>query len=126
MKSFLVKLVGLTATIALISGLIFSLFLPQYYLTVLPFLLLFFFVVTLLIHIYQLNLAKKSISKFTRSSMLITFFKLVIYSTVAVAYIAFDTKNAIPFVVCLMLLYFIYTFFEVAEITKLSSSKQNK
>jgi hypothetical protein len=126
MKSFLVKLVGLTATIALIGGLIFSLFLPQYYLTVLPFLLLFFFVVTLLIHIYQLNLAKKSISKFTRSSMLITFFKLVIYSTVAVAYIAFDTRNAIPFVVCLMLLYFIYTFFEVAEITKLSSSKQNK
>lgn len=120
MKGFVVKLVVLTAGIAIIGGLIFSLFAAEYYLPVLPFLLLFFFITTLLIHLYQLKLAKQSVAKFARSNMLITFFKLIVYSVVAVIYIAIDKQNAVPFVICLMLLYLIFTFFEVAEITKIS------
>ena len=118
MKQFVVKLSGLTLFIALIGWLIFSIFLPEYYLPVLPFLLIFFFVVTILIHNYQLKLAKKSMAKFTRSSMLVTFFKLVLYSVVAVVYIALDTENAIPFVICLMILYIVYTSIEAKELTR--------
>lgn len=126
MKQFIVKLIGITAAIALISWLVFSLFLADYYLPVLPYLLLFFFVVTILIHAYQLKLAKKDIGKFARSNMLITFFKLVLYSVVAIVYIAFDAENAIVFVICLMLLYLIFTFFEVAEITRNSKPEGKK
>ncbi|MCY1721699.1 hypothetical protein OU798_15190 [Prolixibacteraceae bacterium Z1-6] len=124
MKGFIVKLTAISLGIALIGWLVFSLFLPEYYLPVLPFLLLFFFIVTLLIHAYQLGLAKKDIGKFARSNMLITFFKLIIYSVVTVIYIAIDSENAIPFVVCLMLLYLIFTFIEVSEISKISRSKK--
>lgn len=120
MKSFIAKLTGITLAIALIGWLIFTLLLPGYYLPVMPFLLLFFYVVTIGVHAYQLNLAKKDMGKFTRSNMLVTFFKLILYSTVAIIYIALDKENAIPFVVCLMLLYLIYTFIEVAELTRLS------
>jgi len=120
MKKFLIKLTLITLEIAFIGWLVFSFFLSQYYLPVLPFLLLFFYVVTLLIHAYQLSLAKKDIGKFARSNMLITFFKLILFSVVAVIYIALDSTNAIPFVVCLMLLYLIFTFVEVSEITKIS------
>lgn len=124
MKSFLIKLTVITLGLALIGGLVFSLFLPEYYLPVLPFLLLFFFVVTISIHAYQLSLAKKDIGKFARSNMLITFFKLVIYSVVAIVYIAVDKENAIPFVICLMLFYLVFTFLEVSESSKLVRSKK--
>jgi hypothetical protein len=126
LKGFIAKLIGLTAVIALIGGLVFSLFLPEFYLPVLPYLLLFFFIVTILIHWYQLKLAQKSIASFARSNMLITFFKLVLYSIVAIIYIALDSSNALPFVICLMLLYLVYTFFEVSEITRNPKPDQEK
>ena len=126
MKQFIVKLLGVTAAVALIGWLAFSLFFAEYYLPVLPFLLLFFFAVTILIHGYQLKLTKKDIGKFTRSNMLITFFKLVLYSVVAVVYIAVNSENAVVFVICLMILYLIFTFFEVSEITRIPKSGQKK
>ena len=126
LKGFIAKLIGLTAVIAIIGWLVFSLFLPEFYIPVLPYLLLFFFLVTVFIHWVQLKLAKKSIASFARSNMLITFFKLVLYSIVAIIYIALDSANAIPFVICLMLLYLIYTFFEVVEITRISKPLQKK
>jgi len=122
LKKFILKLAGITIAIAAIGWLVFSFFLAKYYLPILPFLLLFFFVVTILIHAYQLKLEKKDIGNFARSNMLITFFKLILYSIIAVVYIAFDTGNAIVFVVCLMLLYFVFTFVEVAEITRKTKS----
>ncbi len=123
MKKFIIKLSALTVAIALLGWLVFSFFLQNYYLPVLPGLLLFFFVVTLLIHAYQINLAKKDMGKFTRSIMLITFFKLILFSAVAIAYIAFAPQNALIFVVCLMFLYLIFTFFEVSEISRISRKK---
>ncbi|NQU54365.1 MAG: hypothetical protein HQ522_17710 [Bacteroidetes bacterium] len=125
-KKFILKLAGITIGIALLGWLAFSFFLTEYYLPVLPFLLLFFFVITILIHAYQINLAKKDIGKFARSNMLITFFKLILYSIVAVIYIAFDTENAIVFVICLMLLYLVYTFVEVSEISGTVKTNQKK
>lgn len=124
MKSFLIKLTVITLGLALIGWLAFSFFFTQYYLPALPFLLAFFYVITIAIHAYQLRLAKKDIGKFARSNMLITFFKLIVYSVIAVVYIAFDKENAIPFVVCLMLLYLVFTFIEVAESSKIARSNK--
>jgi len=120
MKSFIAKLILLTLAIALIGWLVFTLFLPQYYLPVFPYLLAFFFIVTLSVHAYQLKLAKKDLGKFTRSNMLITFFKLIIYSVFAVVYIANDKENAFAFVIALFLLYLIFSFIEVSEMSRFS------
>lgn len=120
MKSFIVKLSALTLGLALVGGLVFFFLLPEFYLPVMPALLLFFYIATLLIHAYQLRLAKKDIGKFARSNMLVTFFKLILFSTIAIIYIALDKENAIPFVICLMFLYLVYTFVEVAESSKVS------
>jgi hypothetical protein len=116
MKHFIINITIITISLALIGWLVFSQFIPQYYLPVLPFLLLFFAGSSVFIHAYQLRLAKKDFSKFTRSNMLITFFKLFLYSAVAVVYIAFDTANAKMFVICLMLLYVVFTVFEVTSL----------
>lgn len=124
MKSFIIKLTVLTLGLALLGWLVFSLFLPEYYLPVLPFLLLFFYCVTIAIHAYQISLSKKDIGKFARSNMMITFFKLILYSVVAIVYIAYDKEHAIPFVICLMLAYLIYTFIEVSEAAKISKASK--
>lgn len=123
LKRFIVKTIGISVLIALIGWLVFSLFLPQYYLPILPYTLLFFLVVTILVHVYQLELAKKDLAKFTRNNMLITFFKLIIYSLFTIIYIALDSENALVFVICVMLLYIIYSFVEVAELTRISNKK---
>lgn len=124
MKQFIAKLTVITIAIAVAGWLVFSLFLPEYYLPIFPGLLGFFYLVTLGIHAYQLRLAKKDLGKFTRSNMLMTFLKLILYSLVAVVYIAVDKANAIPFVICLMLLYLIFTYVEVSDLTRVSRSSK--
>ena len=119
MKRFIVRLTGITLVIALISWLVFSLAIPEYYLPVFPFLLLFFYFITIAIYAWQLKQAQNDMGKFSRSTMLITFFKLILYVVAAIIYIALDSENAIPFVICLIILYLIYTFYEVAEITNI-------
>lgn len=126
MKSFISKLTVLTLVLALIGWLLFSLVFPEYYLPILPLLLLFFYLVSLGIHAFLYKQAKKNVGKFTRASMLVTLIKLVVYSTIAVVYIAFNRENAYPFVACLLLLYVIYTVLEVREITTTVKRKRKK
>jgi len=123
MKSFIAKIAGVSVALAVAGWLAFSLFLPGYYLPVLPWMLLFFLVITLLVHAWQLKLIKKDMGRFARSNMLVTFFKLMIYSVFAVVYIASDKENALVFVVCLALVYFIFSFVEVSEITRIVRKK---
>lgn len=124
MKRFIIKLTGITLAIALIGGLVFSLFLPEHYLPVFPFLLAFFYLTTIGVHAYHTGLAKKDLGKFTRSNMLVTFLKLVVYSVLAVVYIVIDKENAIPFIVVLMLLYLVFTFVEVSDLSRIARSKK--
>ncbi len=123
MKNVILKLTAASIGIALIAGLLFFFFFREYYIPVLPFILVFFYVVTLLVHAYQLKLAKTDIGKFARINMLITFFKLVIYSIFAVVYIAIDSGNAIPFVICLFVIYSVFSFLEVSELSRISRKK---
>ena len=124
MKSFIINIAGISVVLTIIGWLIFSQFIPQYYLPVFPFLLLFFIVTSVSIHAYQLKLAKGNIAKFTRSNMLITFFKLVIYSSFAVIYMAADRENAKVFVICFLALYLIYTVFEVLSLIRITNGKK--
>lgn len=119
MKRFFVNIVLISVILSLIGWLIFSQFIPQYYLPVFPFILLFFSVTSVAIHAYQLQLAKKDMAKFTRSNMVVTFLKLFLYSAVAIIYIAVDSQNAKVFVVYFVLLYIIYTVFEVLSLLRI-------
>ena len=123
LKRFIVKTLGLSVVIILISWFIFSLFIPKYYLPVFPFTLAYFLIVSIAVHAYQLKLAKTNMAKFTQSTMLVTFFKLVIYSIFAVVYIANNSENALPFVIALFFLYLIFSFVEVSELTRISKRK---
>ncbi len=123
LKRFIVKITGIAAIIAFFGWLAFNLLIPEYYLPVMPWGLLFFLLMTILAHAFQLNQAAKGVPAFTRSSMVVTFLRLVVYSIVAVIYIALKPHNAVVFVIYLMLLYMLFTFFEVAEMIKIFKRK---
>lgn len=120
MKSFTIKILGISALLVAFGWLVFSFLLPRFYIPVIPFMLLFFVIITLFVHAFQLKLLKKDIARFSRSNMLITFFKLFAFSVFAVVYIAVDRENSLVFVICLMILYIVFTFVEVTEITKIA------
>jgi hypothetical protein len=80
---------------------------------------MFFAVSSVAVHAYQLQLSKKDTARFTRSNMIITFLKLFLYSAVAIVYIAVDTQNAKIFVICFILLYIIFSVFEVLSLMKI-------
>lgn len=118
-KHFIYKILATTIILAVIGAAVFYFFIPQYYLPVLPWLLLFFAVVTGTIHTWQMNLAKKDMAKVTRSSMIATMIRLFLYSAVAIVYIAVQPENALVFVICLMIFYVIYTYMEIVDLTQL-------
>lgn len=119
MKKFVVNIILISVILLIIGWVIFSMVIPQYYLPVLPFILMFFVVSSVAIHAYQLQFSKKDTAKFTRSNMIITFLKLFLYSAVAIIYIAVDTQNAKIFVICFILLYVIFSVFEVLSLMKI-------
>lgn len=124
MKQFITGITVISIMLALMGWVVFSRFIPEHYLPVLPLLMLFFIATSVLIHAYQLQLKKKDIAKFTRSNMIITFFRLILYSAVVIVYIALDTKNAKVFVIYFVILYLAFTIFEVYSLV--STEKDNK
>ena len=126
LKRFLLKLTGITLIIVVVAWIIFTYLLPQYYLSIFPATLLFFYLFTLGIHTYQLRLAKKDIGKFTRSNMIMTFLKLVVYSVFTIIYVANNKENAIPFVIGVMLLYIVFTSLEVTDLMQIVKDARKK
>ncbi|MDO8951416.1 MAG: hypothetical protein Q7U86_02265 [Draconibacterium sp.] len=126
MKKFISGIAIISVFLTLIGWLIFSQFIPEYYLPVLPFLLVFFIAISISVHAFQLQQAKNNMAKFARNNMLVTFLKLILYSAVAVIYFAFDSKNAKVFFICFMLFYLIFTVYEVASLVRVTSGNKKK
>jgi hypothetical protein len=124
MKKYIKNLLFVILIIALISWLLFAKFIPQYYLQVFPFVVLFYAVISILIYAYQLLLASKDMGKFSRSIMLVTFLKLILYSAVAILYMVIDRENAKIFVVYFMFLYIVFTVFEVFSLLRITTSSK--
>ncbi len=115
MKRFLIRSAILTILIFILGALLYSTVLKSYYFFTLPFLVLFFFVVTNLVHAYLLKIAGKSGPKFTSQYMATSFLKMFFFLLVAIAYIIIDKTNAKPFIFNFLLLYIIYAVLEVNE-----------
>jgi hypothetical protein len=119
MKAFLIKSTILSFIIFLIGTILYSTLLSPYYLSVLPFIVLFFFVVTNLVHAYLLKISVKSGAKFTSQYMAVSFIKMFFYLAVAIVFVLFNKEVAKPFLLNFLLLYILYTFIEVYEFSKL-------
>ena len=126
MKKFIVKIIIASVILIILGFVVFNFFFPNYYLPVFPWLLLFFFLASLVIHSWQIRMAKKDLNKFARTNMMATMIRLFIYSTIAIIYIATKPENALAFVICLMTFYLVFTFIEVTDLSRLAKSINKK
>ncbi len=121
------KLIIFTIIFA-IAGFLVTYVLPDQYITpVLPYLFLFFFSVTLLIHYILLKLKAKKESAFIRMFMLLTFAKLLFFLFILIIYAFIYRNDAIAFIIDFFVLYFFFTIFEVNQTlkaVKLNSGKK--
>lgn len=124
MKNYLIKLLMFTSVLAVAGVLLFTIVVPQFYLPVFPWVLLFFALSSAGIHAYQIHIAKSDMGKFTRGNMILTFVKLLLYSAFAIIYIAIDTENAKVFVAVFLFIYLIFSVFEVIMLAALTSRRK--
>lgn len=118
-RKFSVRLIVFSAIIAGLS-LIMQLVLPQYSTPALPFIVLFFFVVSLFtLYIVLRDNIGKNERRFVSSYMLsriIKFFSCILF--LALYLIFCNEKDRIRFVVAFLIIYFLYSIFEVVILKK--------
>lgn len=110
---FLKKLLIFTVIVTII-GTILSLIIPANFITpTLPFLYVFFFAATLIVHYMLLKVSEKKTPGFINLFMLVTFGKLIFYLTIILIYAFLNRDDAVPFIAAFAILYFSFTAFEV-------------
>lgn len=118
-RTFLKKIIIFTAIIIGILS-IFYYYLPKAYIhPALPFILIFYFTITLVTHYFQLKIKEKKFASFTSNFMIITFLKLLILLTVLLIYVFLNQNNALSFIIWYFIFYILYTVFEVIELQKI-------
>lgn len=128
MKEFLLKITGATLILVIIGGILFYYLFDRYFLQVFPYLLLFFFLFTILTHALQIGPARNNFSKFARIHMIVTLLRLFVFSAIIILYLIFLREKVASFIVVVVILYIVYTFIETRELTRISTrnSKVNK
>ncbi len=112
-KSFLSGMLILTAVIILGAYLLFTQFIPQYYLPIFPWLLLFYVVSTTLVHYFHLKARFGDSKRFPRYAMAINGMKIFAYLIFIVVYIFTQRDTAVPFLIGFFGLYMLFNIYEV-------------
>jgi hypothetical protein len=112
---FLKKLLLYTLFIGL-TGVVFAYVMPARYLTPhWPYLIVFFFSVTLLVHYILLKATLKKTGAFINLFMLLTFGKLIFFLTIMLIYAFTNRDDAPRFIITFFILYLLFTIFEVYQ-----------
>jgi hypothetical protein len=119
---------GLTIYTLIILGVGVFLFLTvfkSYFLIILPFVLLFYYVSTLILHKFMLQISQKDISRFSFKFMMLSLIKMFIYIIFGVLYIIIDEENAVIFLVVYLILYVAYAVYEVRSVMNLINESKS-
>jgi O-antigen/teichoic acid export membrane protein len=122
LNKFIIKTFTAALILLVFGWIVFTFFVPDKYIAILPWMLLIFLIITLVTFTFQLQVAKKNMARSSRIGVLVSFLRLVLYSAFAFIYLAKRPENAAVFVVCLVICYLVFTFLEVAELTKISKN----
>lgn len=121
-NNFAKFLKGLTTFTLIILGVGIVLFLTlfkKHFLIIFPFVLVFYYSSTLLLHRYMLKITRNDVSRFSFKFMMLSFLKMFIYIIFGVLYIIFDEEHAVNFLIVYLVLYVAYAVYEVKSVMKL-------
>ena len=118
LKRFTLLLFAFTAIITLIGFLVMKYFFSEYFFNGLLFMPLLLFVITLGVHRYIIIASQADNKKFTYKFMGATGLKMFVYLILIVIYLLLDREHAVPFLISFLILYVLYSFFEVLAVLK--------
>ncbi len=116
-KRFLSRSVMLFATLLVLGWVLYTQIIPQHLFEPWPFILIFFFVTTNLVHFYLLRIAESNMPKFTARYMVLSTMKLLFYLLVAIVFFMAKSEQAKLFLINYLIGYVCFTILEVAEIS---------
>ncbi|MDK2977586.1 MAG: hypothetical protein PWP52_300 [Bacteroidales bacterium] len=122
-NKFLIKEAILTVTLGLIALILFRTVLSTYYLPVFWLNLFIIAGLTGILHFSILKVSTEGHSRFSSRFIMISGIKMMIYLVFIVLYALFNPDHAKFFLITFLILYFIYTFFEVLLILKFLNKK---
>lgn len=121
--SFYKKSTLVTLILFILGLAIFSSVARKFYDPFFPFLLLFFYLLSIGIQYFLYRIVKMNMLKFSSRFMAVTMSKMILLMALALVYILLNKEDAIAFIVVFFLLYVIYTAVEVHDIMKQTTKK---
>jgi len=118
-KKYFLNALIFSLIIGLAGVILFSTLFKAYYLPIYQFILIFFFLLTVILHAFLLNTSTKKMLKFNSKYMLFTVLKMIIYIAFICLYLIFNKENAVPFLITFFIGYLLFTFFEVLSVVSL-------
>lgn len=122
-NKFLIKEAILTVFLGLIALILFQTVLSTYYHPVFWLNLFIIAVLTGVLHFFILKVSTEGHSRFSSRFIMISGIKMMIYLVFIVLFALFNPGHAKFFLITFLILYFIYTFFEVLLMLKFFNKK---
>ncbi len=118
LKKYIIRLLIFSLLIAILAFALYATVLSRFYLPVMPWVLLFFVLISLATHYILIKAGESRITKFSTSFMGVTSIKLFLYLIFIVVYLINDKSNALVFVISFFILYLLFTVFETSTLLK--------
>jgi len=117
-RKFSFQLIGFSVVMAL-TGVIFQWILPQYASPTIPFIVIFFFIITLFtLYVVLRKPNRVSGKKFVAGYMISRVVKFISMLTFLILYMIFNKEDRIKFAVAFLIIYFAYSVFEIFALKK--------
>jgi hypothetical protein len=115
-RQFIVKILILTLLIYAITTILFYTVFKMWYFAAYPYLLLLIATITTIGHLLVIKASGQNTRRFTTAYMASVTLKLIVYLSVLLVYLLIDRSNMIPFVCTFLVIYILFTIFEVTQV----------
>ena len=124
-KRFLIRYFIASFVMIGLSYLVFFVLFPALYYPAYPAVFLFIWAITLAVHLILVKHTEKNAKAFHSAFMMAHTFKLFVYLIFIGLYLYFEQARPISFVLSFLVLYLVFTFIEVQDLTQANKNKQN-
>ncbi len=122
-KKFILQEFIFTILISFIALTVFNTILQQFDFTIFWSIMILIAVLTAIFHYSILQVQEKAASKFSVRFMMVSGIKMMIYLVIITSYVFVNPEKATPFLISFLILYLLYTIFEVILIIRVIKSK---
>lgn len=116
LKKFITRGIIISLILSIAGFFMFITILKEYFSFSFPVLLLVIFLINVLFHHYLIRSAGGSNRKFPIKFLSATAIKMGLYLVLIILFVVFDRENAVPFLFVFMIIYVVFTIFEVVSV----------